>query len=420
MNNWIDLTNFAIAVCGFIVTVLGLSLIIISPYISGFHKKYFKIFFTFLILYTASDLISQLSLCLFGENYSVLSKLAVLGESFFSSICLPLLTVYILYSAGGSPKKNLLPLISWLIWSIYFAILIITQFTKCIYYITDDNIYHRGKLYPLLLVPLVVLSLYNYAVLFFKRKYISKKHLIAFIIYLTLPSVCMLVQMFLYGLLLTVIGTSIASIFMFLFILSDQIEHYIMQKEENARQRASINVLEMRPHFINNTLTSIYYLCEQNPEKAQALILNFNTYLRKNFTAIVKENAIPFKEELEHTKAYLAVESVRFEDKLFVEYDTPHTHFRIPPLTLQPIVENSVKHGIDPELEPLHILIRTRETESGSIIEVCDNGPGFTDTDKDEPHIALANIKERLKLMCNGELIIKSNENDGTSVIIRI
>ena len=346
--------------------------------------------------------------------------MAVLGESFFSSICLPLLTVYILYSAGGSPKKNLLPLISWLIWSIYFAILIITQFTKCIYYITDDNIYHRGKLYPLLLVPLVVLSLYNYAVLFFKRKYISKKHLIAFIIYLTLPSVCMLVQMFLYGLLLTVIGTSIASIFMFLFILSDQIEHYIMQKEENARQRASINVLEMRPHFINNTLTSIYYLCEQNPEKAQALILNFNTYLRKNFTALVKENAIPFIEELEHTKAYLAVESVRFEDKLFVEYDTPHTHFRIPPLTLQPIVENSVKHGIDPELEPLHILIRTRETESGSIIEVCDNGPGFTDTDKDEPHIALANIKERLKLMCNGELIIKSNENDGTSVIIRI
>ena len=207
---------------------------------------------------------------------------------------------------------------------------------------------------------------------------------------------------------------------MFLFILSDQIEHYIMQKEENARQRASINVLEMRPHFINNTLTSIYYLCEQNPEKAQALILNFNTYLRKNFTALVKENAIPFIEELEHTKAYLAVESVRFEDKLFVEYDTPHTHFRIPPLTLQPIVENSVKHGIDPELEPLHILIRTRETESGSIIEVCDNGPGFTDTDKDEPHIALANIKERLKLMCNGELIIKSNENDGTSVIIRI
>ena len=166
--------------------------------------------------------------------------------------------------------------------------MIITQFTKCIYYITDDNIYHRGKLYPLLLVPLVVLSLYNYAVLFFKRKYISKKHLIAFIIYLTLPSVCMLVQMFLYGLLLTVIGTSIASIFMFLFILSDQIEHYIMQKEENARQRASINVLEMRPHFINNTLTSIYYLCEQNPEKAQALILNFNTYLRKNFIQMIR------------------------------------------------------------------------------------------------------------------------------------
>ncbi|MBQ9279283.1 MAG: histidine kinase, partial [Lachnospiraceae bacterium] len=83
--------------------------------------------------------------------------------------------------------------------------------------------------------------------------------------------------MFSYGLLLVIIGTSIASIFIFLFILSDQIDQYILQKEENAKQRASIRVLEMRPHFVYNTLTSIYYLCELNPEKAQELILNFNT-----------------------------------------------------------------------------------------------------------------------------------------------
>ena len=205
---------------------------------------------------------------------------------------------------------------------------------------------------------------------------------------------------------------------MFLFILSNQIDQYILQKEENAKQRASINVLEMRPHFIYNTLTSIYYLCEQNPEKAQELILDFNTYIRKNFTAIAKEDTIPFAEELEHTSAYLAVESVRFEDKLSVEYDTPHTHFRIPPLTLQPIVENAVKHGIDPELEPLHILIRTKEIKNCSEIIVEDNGPGFTDND--EPHIALANIKERLELMCHGSLTIKSKENGGTCVTIKI
>ena len=420
MNSWIDLTNFATAVGGLVVAVLGLSLVIISPYISGFQKKYFTILFSFLFLYIASDLISQISLDFLGEKYSLLSKLAIFGESFFSSVCMPFLTVYILYSANKTHTKNRIFYISWFIWNIYFATLIITQFTKGIYYITDDNVYQRGQLYPVLLVPLILLSIYNYTVLIYKRKNISKKEFIAFIIYLTIPSVCMLIQMFSYGLLLVIIGTSIASIFMFLFILSDQIDQYILQKEENAKQRASIRVLEMRPHFVYNTLTSIYYLCEQNPEKAQELILNFNTFLRKNFTAIAKDNTIPFTEELEHTRAYLAVESVRFEDKLFVEYDTPHTNFRIPPLTLQPIVENAVKHGIDPELEPLHIQIRTRETENGSEIEVSDNGPGFTGDENNEPHIALANIKERLELMCKGTLSIEANENGGTRVTIKV
>ncbi|MBQ8913570.1 MAG: hypothetical protein IJ054_05955, partial [Lachnospiraceae bacterium] len=175
MNNWIDLTNFAIAVGGLVVAILGLSLVIISPYISGFQKKYFTMFFSFLFIYIASDLISQISLGLLGEKYSLLSKLAIFGESFFSSICMPFLTVYILYSAQNTLKKNIIMHISWLIWGIYFATLVITQFTKDIYYITDDNVYQRGPLYPLLLVPLIILSIYNYAVLFFKRKAISKK-----------------------------------------------------------------------------------------------------------------------------------------------------------------------------------------------------------------------------------------------------
>ena len=129
--------------------------------------------------------------------------------------------------------------------------------------------------------------------------------------------------------------------------------------------------------------------------------MDFTNYLRKNFTAIASENPVPFSDELEHTRAYLAVEQVQFEDSLCVEYDTPHKNFRLPPLTLQPIVENAVKHGMDPEYAPLCISIRTRETDSGSEIIVEDNGPGFAPADDDcEPHIALANIKQRLEMMC--------------------
>ena len=192
------------------------------------------------------------------------------------------------------------------------------------------------------------------------------------------------------------------------------------QQREIATQRADIMVLQMRPHFIYNTMTSIYYLCDQDPEKAKQVTLDFTTYLRKNFTAIASEDTIPFSEELEHTRAYLAVEQVQFEDILIVDYDTPHTHFRLPSLTLQQIVENAVKYGCDPDSEPLHIVIRTRSTDSGSEITVEDNGPGYVDADDNKPHIALANIKERLELMCGGTMSISKRERGGTVVRIII
>ncbi|MBQ8086048.1 MAG: histidine kinase [Lachnospiraceae bacterium] len=228
-----------------------------------------------------------------------------------------------------------------------------------------------------------------------------------------------------YGLLLIVIGTSVSALSMFLFILRDQMEHYVKEREENARAQASIMVLKMRPHFIYNTMTSIYYLCEQNPPKAMETIANFTTYLRKNFSAIAKNDTIPFKEELEHVHTYLAIEQTRFEDKLYVKFDTPHINFRIPPLTLQPIVENSVKYGVDPELDPLYITISTIETATGSEIIVTDTGPGFTETSKTnendrEPHIAISNIRERLSIMCNGNISFTANEDGGTVVKIWI
>ena len=191
------------------------------------------------------------------------------------------------------------------------------------------------------------------------------------------------------------------------------------QQRKIAHQRARIMVLEMRPHFIYNAMMSIYYLCAKDPQKAQQVTLDFTTYLRKNFTAIASEDTIPFSEELEHTRAYLAVEQVQFEDSLLVDYDTPHQEFLVPPLTLQPIVENAVKHGMDPEYAPLHITIRTRQTDSGSEIIIEDNGSGFAPTDDQEPHIALANIRERLQ-MHGGTLTICPREGGGTVVKVTI
>jgi LytS/YehU family sensor histidine kinase len=208
-----------------------------------------------------------------------------------------------------------------------------------------------------------------------------------------------------------------------LLLMISLVRNYLTEQEEAAKQRTHIAVLQMRPHFIHNTLMSIYYLCAQNPEKAQTVIKDFSRYLQSNFTAIAKEGMIPFAEELEHTRAYLAVEQAQFEDSLFVDYDTEYTKFLVPPLTLQPIVENAVKHGMDPDSDPLHITIRTLRIGSGSEIIVEDNGSGFDQSDKagsNDPHIALSNIEQRLKMMCRGEITITPREGGGTVVMVTI
>lgn len=258
----------------------------------------------------------------------------------------------------------------------------------------------------------------NLAYLIRRKGLLSQKYYHGFLIAIIPITAVLIVQLFVDVTALIDISTVLSAISMFGLIISEQIEQNFRQQQEIARQRASVNVLQMRPHFIYNTMMSIYYLIAQDTEKAQKITLDFSTYLRKNFTALATDGAVPFTEELEHTRAYLAVEQTRFEDNLFVDFDTPHTRFRIPPLTLQPIVENAVKHGLDPELSPLHITIKTRQTENGNEITVADTGPGFGGNDNNEPHIALANIRERLEMMCGGTLTITSSSTDGTTVKI--
>ena len=103
-----------------------------------------------------------------------------------------------------------------------------------------------------------------------------------------------------------------------------------------------------------------------------------------------------------------------------MEYDTPFTSFRIPPLTLQPLAENAVKHGMNPYAGPLRVRIRTRHTDAGGVITVEDNGPGFDPADRSKPHTTLTNIRQRLEMMCGGKLEITPRAGGGTTVTVTI
>lgn len=412
MMSGIDLANFAIVVGGFVISVLGLLLAIFLRQTDRESRGFFLLFFLLLVGYTSSATICELA------GTALLSQISLFTNSLFSSLLIPPFTLYLLRCVGKNWKRSRLFYAVISLWAVYFVLLVVTQFTTWIYYYTPDNVYHRGPWYPLLLIPPILLMVVNLIGVYRNRAALTHRQRFAFSLYFAIPLVCMVIQMRFYGLLLIVLGTSVAVLFMFVFLLIDQVERSIRQIAENARQKASIDVLQMRPHFICNTMMSIYYLIAQDAEKAQRVTLDFTTYLRNNFTALAKEETIPFTEELEHTRAYLAVEKVRHEDKLFVELDTPCTMFRVPPLTLQPIVENAVLHGVSPDLEPLYLTVLTRETESGSKIIVEDTGPGYAPADDNEPHIALENIRERLEMMCGGTVEITSREAGGTKVTI--
>ena len=420
MTDWVVLTNFAVSIVGFVISGIGIFIALIAGFDEKRQKKFFVHFFIIIALYAISTFVTNISTDFLGEGYVMLSKIGLFCESLFSSMLMPIALMYILARAGVNWKKRPSTYIAATLWFIYFVLLIITQFTDVIYYFTPDNVYHRGELYPILLVPPVLLMLSNIVALFFVRNRLSKRLRNAVLVFLIIPLACMVIQMALYGILLIVLGTTVSALFMLLLVIRDQVDKMMSKANENIRLNSKIAVLQMRPHFIYNTMTSIYCMIEKEPEKAQQVTLDFTSYLRQNFTAIVKEEPIPFKEELEHTRAYLAVEQTRFEDDLIVEFDTPHIAFRLPPLTLQPIVENSVKYGVNPELDPLVIKVITRKAENGSEVIVEDTGAGFGKEDNNEPHTALKNIRERLDIMCNGTLKISPRENGGTVVTIFI
>ena len=195
-------------------------------------------------------------------------------------------------------------------------------------------------------------------------------------------------------------------------------ERQLLEREKDLRiARIQILMNQIRPHFLYNTLTSIYMLCYEDQHKAAEVVRDFTTYLQANFTAIAAAEPISFDEELKHTQAYLSVEGMLHEGKLNVTYDADYRAFLLPPLTLQPIVENAVKHGTGNERPPLHIAIHTRAVNAGTELIIEDNGPGFSghSTNAILHHVGLRNVQERLEMMCGGTLDIHSTSL-GTTV----
>lgn len=418
MNDYIDVIYYSLGGAMPAIMMLGIILSAFLPSKNKWYKRYFIALFSVLFL---CSVLCFLSLIFYGNPKMIkVQKVLYFFEGFFPSLLVIFPTLFLLYSCGENIKKSVIAKVVSVLWAVFFTANVTATFTDAFYYISADNRFIRSSLFALTIVPLLIIMIMNIAALIKWRKKLTKRYFIALLIYLIPMTAALFVHMFVEADLFVVSGMALLALLTYVLILTDNMEQFTRQQLEIANQRAGVMVLQMRPHFICNSMMGIYYLCDQDPQKAKQVILDFTTYLRKNFTALASENTIPFTEELEHTRAYLAVEQAQFEDTLFVDFDTPHTSFCIPPLTLQPIVENAVKHGMSSTSEPIHISVLTRQTETASEIIVEDDGLGFAPADDNEPHIGLNNIRQRLDLMCGGTLTLSPREGGGTSAKVTI
>lgn len=206
-------------------------------------------------------------------------------------------------------------------------------------------------------------------------------------------------------------------------LISTQLELSNIENLKAMAKDAELRALQtqINPHFLFNALHTISSFVRINPDKSREIILNLSTYLRYNLENTSKH--LPLIKELEQVKAYINIEKARFGDKINVEYDIPSEieNIELPSLIIQPLVENSVKHGILKQREGGTVLISGKQYGKGAIITIEDNGVGISeqtiaDIDtKIDKSIGLKNVHNRLKLLYGKGLVIEKL-NQGTKI----
>ncbi len=214
-------------------------------------------------------------------------------------------------------------------------------------------------------------------------------------------------------------------------LFSTQIEVSKVAAQEKLLVDAELKTLQaqINPHFLFNAINTIQSFMIIDGKKAKLLLTSLATLFRKSLS--IQEDFVDFSTEIDHIKSYLEIEEARFGDRLQVDFQLQREHkVKLPPLILQPIVENAVIHGILPKKEGGVITIRSRENVKECVVEIQDNGLGMAEEvlgnlfkeQREQNSVGLMNVHKRL-VNLYGEgygLIVHSREGTGTTVEIRI
>ncbi len=155
------------------------------------------------------------------------------------------------------------------------------------------------------------------------------------------------------------------------------VQDRVVVSERLQESQLELMMGQIQPHFIFNTLSSIRTLVKVDPDVAYKMLYDFSNYLRANVDNVTNMEGIKFAAEVNHIKSYVNIEKVRFGDRLNVEYEIGEDDFMVPPLSIQPLVENAIKHGAVKKIEGGDVYLRSYKTDTHNIVEVEDTGIGF-------------------------------------------
>ena len=364
----------------------------------------------------------------------------VIGSNFVTFLMNPVIpifvSIYVILSVYEGKKD----------YTIFYAIAVIAIFAEIMFLFSqrsgyiyrvnpDSNLYERGPGFPLWTFVNMSEALICILYLTYKRKKVEKCRFIAVFCFILLPILAAGLQVFVYGYSLYNMACLASALFMLAQAIQDNSKNLLKQQvmistkeSELSNLRNKIALSQIRPQFIYSTLDYTKELCERDPKRAKDLVSWLSEYIKGNKGFSEKGEMIMFSGELNHTMTFLEIEKVVLEDAFEVEYDIREKDFELPALTLQPVVENAVRHGIR-KLAPGTkgiIKISTLRGNGYIKIEVKDNGVGFdtgeiTDNPDYESEMhGLKNVEERLRIMENAEMHVKSYPGRGTTVEIII
>ena len=315
--------------------------------------------------------------------------------------------------------------IAWILVAVNAAVYLTAAFSRLPFYIDENNRFHGGFWYFGKTVFVVSFLLLFYLIYCTVSEYRRKKTWIwipiANIVLVMIAPLLDISSLYrLYPVSYLTIAAVCCSLFYYIWLHLEFVKAH--ESALKAEQRIKLMMSQIQPHFLYNSLSSISELCETDPQKAQQMTDDFSEYLRYNLTALSSEKLVSFEKQLEQTEIYLKIEKTRFGDRVNTVYEIESRDFEVPTLTVQPLVENAVRHGICKRPGGGTVTVRSYETDTEYVIEIADNGVGF-DTESiasdGKTHVGIENVRARLAYF-GDSLEITSELDAGTTAAIRV